>query len=178
MHYNAGMRFTLGKMFLTVAMLALACAGMKYRNEWWTVGIAGLTLLVFATAVLKALAAAGRQRAMLLGFCIVGFGYALIAVNSSGSLSEWLPTRIPLAAAAYGLQIPIEIPGGSAPFRLARPAAFDFYLRSGVPGDSYGYDLKIFLFIGHCVFSWLFAVLAAWFAGRMYDRRERATEAT
>jgi hypothetical protein len=39
----------------------------------------------------------------------------------------------------------------------------------------FGKDNFVDIFtICHCVFSWMFAVLAAWFAGRMYDRRVKA----
>lgn len=37
-----------------------------------------------------------------------------------------------------------------------------------------GNSLSRFFLVGHCLWSWLFALLAAWFAGRVYARREFA----
>jgi hypothetical protein len=38
--------------------------------------------------------------------------------------------------------------------------------------NSAGTAIGRFFLIGHCVWSWLFALVAAWFAGRIYARRE------
>src|SRR5262245_7225459 len=71
------MRFTLGKMFAAIGMLALACAGMMYRNLWWLNGIVTITAVMYVIAMRVAVASSGRQRISAAAFGLVGGGYLL-----------------------------------------------------------------------------------------------------
>ena len=158
-------------MFVAVAMLALACAGMMYRTTWWADGIAALTLAVYATTALCSIGHHGRQRTVLLSFCVIGFLYYHLA-NDTISTRDHLPTTVALAAAAQSLDIDptmhqILRPPGH-PDDSGEPTINDYIAQSSYREG----PIPAFTLIGHCVFSWIFAVLAAWFAGWMYDKRE------
>lgn len=154
--YNAEMRFTLGKMFLAVAMLALAFAGIKYDDYLWTCLVYSVTMVLFVWVAMSAMKGAGSKRVALIWFVVVGTVYLLLTTcDSVAESSRYFVTNYLLAAVA----------------RFQHAIYTDYPL--GAIAKSPPKNLFI---IGHCVFSWIFAVLAAWFAGRMYDRRERATK--
>jgi hypothetical protein len=169
------MRFTLGKMFLAIAMLALACAGMMHRNTLWTNCVISITFVMFALILVRAAGLRGRALVQSITFPLIGGAYLLVVESHFG---EGLLTNEPLGLAARSLNIP-GTPRGSGPVQFN----VDQIIRQGMQWDSNGWnmpepELHNFFLIGHCVFSWIFAVLAAWFAGRMYDRRERSTKGT
>jgi hypothetical protein len=159
------MRFTLGKMFLAIAMLALAFAGMTYRTYGWMSAIVSLTWLLTFWACLQAIVQRDRKKVCWLAFFMVGSGYMLLSISES--YGPTLLTNIPIALSSQRMDI-------------ASLTATDMRSRIvyayGWGGASIVVEVQSFCLIGHCVFSWIFAVLAAWFAGRMYDRRERATK--
>jgi hypothetical protein len=158
------MRFTLGKMFLAIAMLALACAGMMYSNDWWANGIFSFTVAIYVCVAISAIRLRSRALAAAVTFSMVGGLYLFIV--------EWRPSTFfigdLLDLIGHALKPDVPLTG----FRTVRVV-------NGVntPGPLMlrAPDLRGFLTIGHCVFSWIFAVLAAWFAGRMYDRREKVS---
>jgi hypothetical protein len=159
------MRFTLGKMFLAIAMLALACAGMKYGTYWWAGGISTLTLLLFGTAVVRAISESGRSRTVWASAAIIGIAYLVVASSRALHCEILFPS---LAMAWFARTYEISyIP-------TLEPLSIQAYAFGGLGIQDTDFShLKNFFTIGHCVWSWLFAVLAAWFAGRIYDRRER-----
>jgi hypothetical protein len=187
------MRFTLGKLFLAIALLALACAGMMYRNGWWSDGIFTLTIGIYVVALIWAIGLQSRQRTCALIFAAAGLGYLLFATMSCfAGAKESLLTNYPLAYAAKGLQtygsttqVPVTryVPASSknsAGGTVTRYLPQTQYVASAPPihdiiqaqsTATAGSPLRSIFIIGHCVFSWLFALLAAWFAGQMYDRR-------
>src|SRR5262245_19000515 len=70
-----GMRFSLGKLLLVIALVALACAGFVSP----TAGAASLTFTVtvagFAFSMLRALALDGRRRIFAVTFAVAGSIY-------------------------------------------------------------------------------------------------------
>jgi hypothetical protein len=125
-----------------------------------------------------------------LTFAVVGLGYLLfVAMNIFGGARESAVTNYPLACAAKvlrcyeptyvvpGVTFPVSgyVPsaGTRIPVVHNEPPVKSIIYQAFSPGFG-ATPLGAFFVVGHCFFSWLFAVLAAWFAGRMYDRRERA----
>src|SRR5688572_9242268 len=74
----AAMRFTLRYLFLAVAMLALACAGMIQVSPWWTSAITTLTVLIYAVILVAAVGSSGRCRVTAIAFSLIGAGYLLL----------------------------------------------------------------------------------------------------
>jgi hypothetical protein len=178
------MRFTLLKLLLAVAILALACAGMTNLNRWWLSGIVTLTIAVYSVAVLEMIASQGRQRAALLGFCAMGFGYFLLVSNLFFGSGKWLLTNVPIAWVARAMQLGVDAPvpaaSGDGTNVISGPTVppLDVYIESVMGGIYYTTPVTIFFVIAQCVWSWLFAVLGAWFVGRMYDWELRDFETT
>jgi hypothetical protein len=236
------MRFTLNKLFIAVALLAIACSGMFYRTSLWADSIFTLTVALLIGVLLWAMGQSGRQRAAGLGGGVVALGYLLLLTSTQfQGIRESLLTNYPIAWAARALPAegpsappylepitaspppsfvcggivvapdpaidgseiaPSETSSEEASVEAATPIADPFLgaqttpppsvavLAPNVPqytiktlinyGLSFGNEgmpISNFFLIGHCVWSWLLAVLGAWFAGRMYDRRERAARA-
>jgi hypothetical protein len=164
------MRFSLRNLFLFIALLAIACAGLMYRSPWWLKGITALTLMLFVVAALMALAQHGRGRAVLFGFCIVGLLYFFLSINDS--TGKRLPTTDALAAGARALKLgapsQTDDPFGDTIYPDPSKTSLEVYTRLFYRSDSD--EVAIFAHIGHCIFALFFATLAAWFVGRMYDR--------
>jgi hypothetical protein len=246
------MRFTLTKLFLAVALLALACGGLFYRTNFWGDAILTLTVAMFVVVILGTIGRQGRERVAGLAFGIIGLAYALlIACSQFQGIRESLLTNYPIAMAAKTLRVfgplyspapayfpattyapppsaapvaaapspsppentpaatptsPVALSGSQAdvvvgesstapqisspttapyfppavppPSYFSPSPAFDLSLQVIISSAfSYGTNSWYFFLIGHCVWSWLFAVLGAWFAGRMYDRRKSALTA-
>jgi hypothetical protein len=157
------MRFTLGRMFLAVGMLALACAGLTYRTYWWVSGIFSLTAVLFVAVFILGMCSSKKERIVLFAFTIGGASYLFLSL---------LTPEIRAIPTNYLLGLSVRELGLREEDQLALPA-LERAMRIATPSRDLG-GILVFHIIGHCVFSWLFAVLAAWFAGRMYDRRERA----
>ena len=176
------MRFSLSKLFLAIAMIGIACAGMIYRNRWWADGTFTLTLLLFTAAAIRAIALCGRDRAVATAFCTIGLGYLLMATTDAlGPRRASLASNYALAelwkltAAPDHVLMPdrrISWKKESAPFEAFLFATQDTPrpLESSIRES----DASFFL-IGHCLFSWLFALLAGWAAAATYSRRNRST---
>jgi hypothetical protein len=164
------MRFTLKYLFVAVAMLALACAGMTYRTRGWTNTVITVTLGMYAVALIAALGSSGRQRVSAFAFAFTGAGYVLfMAFDGLAAIRDSLLTNYVLGA-AWTAFVP---PDGQPPQSEINDIVYWVYHeRTGF----LGYTPWLFFAIGHCVWSWIFAVLAGWFAGRMYDRRGKLNE--
>jgi hypothetical protein len=240
------MRFTLSKLFVAVALLALACSGMFYRTGLWADSIFTLTIVLLIGALFWSIGRTGRDRAAGLAGGIVGLGYLFLITSALFSeIRTSLLTNYPLAWAARAMRLdtvgiappyyatpaysattlvpisgtpvpatdpaiafgfdsePAAKPSGSAPTVEPDPVAAPILGPPTVPppatgvlipavspqyairtlinyGLSFGNEemtVSHFFLIGHCVWSWLLALLGAWLAGRMYDRRERAARA-
>jgi hypothetical protein len=227
------MRFTLPKLFLAVALAALACAGMFSPTHWWASSIISLTVALFLLTAIRAIGLRGRERVFAITFAIVGGGYLLAATCfQSRIIARFLVTNYPLALFALAQEsvpiatVPTYYPGptryapavssgGSVSIAPISPGAPTFVApptysapvppsststvtppstailpsppvpalsRQSIPLDTVilmglSYDdeqlplVRMFL-IGHCVWSWLIALLAGWFAGRVYARRQ------
>jgi hypothetical protein len=162
----AGMRFTLGKMFLAIAMLALAFAGILYHDHFWACVIFSATLILFTWGGMVVVSTSSANQAAVTWFVIVGVSYLLLKTCPLiGDYGQYAVTNYALA----GLT------------RVMRQGYVESYPLASIVKVNYrtvdfNETAKPLFTIGHCVFSWIFAVVAAWFAGRMYERRERATE--
>jgi hypothetical protein len=183
------MRFTLGKMFIAIAMLALACAGMMYRSSPWVNGIFTLSLLLFVVPLIQIVRLSTRGRIAAVAFAAVGITYLVLATATIfRGPRELLFTNNILAETVKVLRIENQeltvqppptttaIPDpttGIYPSLTASDLPSDQFIGLALSAEEDHLPLYYFFVIGHCVFSWLFAVLAAWFAGRMYDRREQ-----
>lgn len=222
------MRFTLNKLFVAVALLALACSGMFYRTGLWADSIFTLTVVLLIGVLFWAMGRSGRQRAAGLAGGIVGLGYLFVLTSALFAvIRESLLTNYPLAWTARAMRVdgptymtpsygpavytaaPVIIPDADVsatpsgitpaaapapiydpslvPTTMPPPTAvpvpyFPQYtikmlITYGLSFGNEGMPISHFFLIGHCVWSWLIALLGAWLAGRMYDRRERAARA-
>jgi hypothetical protein len=160
------MRFTLGKMFLAVGMLALACAGLTYRTYYWASAIFALTVVLFLGAAFAALS--DSRRGQVVGFAFALAGGTYLALSLFSAEVRILPTSYFLGFVTVQLGL-IEADG-------ARMTTIQSAMNYSIAVRGMYSQLHAFNVIGHCVFSWLFAILAAWFAGRMYDRREQVAK--
>jgi hypothetical protein len=156
------MRFTLGKMFLAVAMLALACAGLAYRTTLWASGIFALTIAMFIYAGISSRCGSERERLVSFAFALT-LGTYLFGSFFFGELG-WLPSTFVIAI--LGIRSGV-IPDDGRTFNNVEE------LLRFIRTTPLTFEAHVLFIVGHCVFSWIFALLAAWFAGWMYDRRER-----
>jgi hypothetical protein len=197
------MRFTLGKMFLAIAMLALACAGMTNCNRWWAHGIVIVTVLMYVFVTIQAVVSRDRTRAVSTIFALVGGGYLLLSLCPAfHPFSDLILTNRALISIGTRFQLPpsmvrVDWLGKNGEWEQFIGSADDVdkivpqnALKKSVKPHTHAWPQEFnpnemihargvvgaFLLTGHCVFSWLFALLAAWLAGQMYDRRERATK--
>jgi hypothetical protein len=174
------LRFTLGKMFLAVAFLAIAFTGMLYRTRWWGHGIFTFTIAMYVVCAIWAFSLRGRTLAAAIAFSLAGGAYLLFFSSAVGR--DALLTNDPIALMARALSLPGAASYGQNNWAASNPQGSTANLEWSMenitnrawpwpPPLLYG-ELHAFMIIGHCVFSWLFAVVGAWFAGRMYDRRK------
>jgi hypothetical protein len=141
---------------------------MMYRSPIWGETLFSISLLLFFTQLIQGAFALEGERVKRIAFAIFGIGYLVVATSNTFVIqNEWLITNRLMSLVWQWLDASPRVPS---------PAQYYFsYLRGKTDVTTYPKLISFFL-VGHCVFSWLFAVLAAWFAGRMYDRRERATK--
>jgi len=167
------MRFSLSQILLAVAMVALACAAMTVRNHWWADAIVTITVLLYVITALRAIGLRGRDRIFAIVFAIVGLSYLLLMTSDAfQTIRMSIPTRYPLGVAWKWLTNP-KMPTQNNPFGPAvtvpKEASIEYIVASAQ--SSNGADGMFFL-VGHCVWSWMLALLAGWFAARTYARRD------
>jgi hypothetical protein len=157
------MRFSLSKLFLAVAMAALACAGMLSPTRLWATSITSLTIAVFAVTAIRAIGLHGRERVFAITFALIGSGYLLLVV---ARVDETLITNYPLALLADVRQV-------SRSETLPNPPtnAGGFYWTAMTSNG--GAQIVQFFRVGHCVWSWLLAFFAAWFASHVYAKAQK-----
>jgi hypothetical protein len=257
-------------MFLIVALLALACAGMMYRTPLWANIVFTLSVTLFVVALIRAIGMRARERVAAVVFGTLGIAYLLLMTSSFFEYCRSnMLTNYPLAWAAKGMRIealpvmqspiyystpivsqavptisspPVVMPSipsvmmpsesddgttetpqtavpeataqeTAAPPTLAplpadaetpastpppavtvspfstMPYTISTYqsqpvypissiIQFGLTFGNASMPIAQFFLIGHCVWSWLLAVLGAWLAGRMYDRRVRIISTT
>ncbi len=164
------MRFTLSKLFMAVTMITLACAGMAGRNQWWADVILTVTFLLYASIAIRAAGLSSRERAAAIVFAVVGAAYLFFVTCSLERYS--LLTNVPLAALAtwMGVQNSLHLNSGGMNWETIDITIRDAFNNPYSFGGSNS-ELRNFFLIGHCVWSWVFALLAGWFAGAMYAKR-------
>ena len=93
------MRFTIGKLLLAVALIALACAGMRSPSFFWSCIVLSVTIFLYVMVGIRAVGLTGSNRTAAVAFVIVGGGYLLFATcELFRSASTSLITNYPLAA--------------------------------------------------------------------------------
>jgi hypothetical protein len=161
-------------------LLAVACLGLRYRWMWLIVATVGLTVAVYLAGIVRALVMRGRQRTVSLAFVLVGISYMLLATGQL--FRETMPTQYALALLWKGAwQAEVFIPSGTdemiemTGYEPGNVKEILELFSNAFTRRNTGQRHAAFAFvaIGHCVLSWLFAAIAGWFAGRMYDRRTR-----
>jgi hypothetical protein len=172
------MQFTLSKMLIAIAMVALACAGLTMRTAGWADGIMTLSLLIYLVVAIRAVGLHGRDRANAITFSLVGAGYLLLISCNASDLRQSLAIKYPLVLLAKAFRVPIESPpADDSGIGNITDASFELYLHYYTSSFSFQpYDqesLQRFFMIGRCVWSWLLAWLAGWFCGLMWARREK-----
>lgn len=154
------MHFSLSKLFLAVTMAALACAGMLSPTHLWSTSITSLTIALFTLTAIRAIGLAGRERAFAITFALVGSGYLLLAI---AGVNETLITNYSLALLADAR----HITHSQRPFPPTS-AGEDYYWTTIMSNQ--GTQIVQFFRVGHCVWSWLLALFAGWFASYVYAK--------
>jgi hypothetical protein len=177
------MQFTLSKMLIAIAMVALACAGLTLRTPLWTESIFSVTVLLYIVTGLAAVGRSGRARISSLAFAFFGGGYLLVvSCNAFSPLRDLLLTNRAIVQAAKLLSVPTVDQKTNAGLKQFVSSSGGFS-----NPDEYGWNNNFafgamiaspqiptgaFLIIGHCVWSWLLAFLAGWFCGAMWAKRD------
>src|SRR5262249_15946723 len=121
----------------------------------------------------------GRQRAFAIGFLFVGGIYFLVSLSET--IRDYFPTKYPLAWAWKGLwESHVFIPSNSYEFEnmlYYNPGSISLVLErfsSEYISIAWGrQSIRPYLAIGHCAWSWVFALLGGWLSERMCSRRQR-----
>jgi hypothetical protein len=163
------MRFTLSKLFFAVAMAAVACTGIIFHTVWWADGILFLTLALYLIAAIQGISLRGHDRAAAFAFLLTGVIYlSLIVTNAAAVVRNSLITN-DILESMYQC-VPQSPPESSPRFAPEYPwHHLDWLFADGMQGE----PRRHFVLIGHCVWSWLFAMLASWFAVWTYAKREK-----
>jgi hypothetical protein len=156
------MHFSLSKLFLALALTGLACAGMLSPTNWWATSITSLTIALFTLVAIRAIGLQGRERVFAIMFSLVGSGYLLLVISHA---SETLITNYPLALLADARHIDPSQPK----FTPTNAAAFSWTTLMSNDGT----PIMGFFRIGHCIWSWLLALVAGWFAGYSFEKTKR-----
>src|SRR5690349_21260811 len=99
------MRFTLGKLFLAVAILSLGFAGIFYRNHFWACLVLSATLVMFIGCGMSVTKTSDAKQARTIWFLIVGVFYLLLTTSPLlGDYGQYAVTNYPLAALARALR--------------------------------------------------------------------------
>jgi hypothetical protein len=203
------MQFTLPKLFLIVALTAVACAAMLSPTHPWATAIATLTIVMFGFAAIRAIQSRARDRVFAIVFATAGFGYLLLALSPATSpVGRSLVTNYPIAwfvtmrdpqlfappalpsATSSAYLPPAATPASAVPMvttrttlpngtwvaspAIAQNGSLEPIVFLGFEFDDQYNPVPKYFLIGHCVWSWLIALLAGWFAGRMYAKRQPA----
>ena len=190
------MRFSLQKMLVVVAMIALGCAGLMYHSAGWASILVSVTIALYAIMILRGVGQRAGPRAFSLGFAAAGVGYLILATSPFvGSLRESLVTNYPLALAARSIAASdseflsdklsygrgnswtggagvISMRNGTlALSNTPSASSLESLISLAMSSSGSGMPVSRFFLIGHCLWSWLFAWLAGWIAERRHVRR-------
>src|SRR5262245_21797739 len=142
---------------------------MLSRTSLWAEAIFGLTILLLVTVAIRSVGLRGRNRAFAVAFSTVGMGYCFLIMVAP---SQTIITNVPLALSAKALDVGTNWVGSPAPdgtiVRQYIHATWE---------ELVGYGSKLnsgeggaFFLIGHCVWSWLFALLGGWYCSYVYSK--------
>ncbi len=194
------MRFTLSKLFLAVAMVALACAGLIGRNRWWAESIVTLSIVLYVAVALLSIGRDMKTKIFRIAFSAIGGGYLLLVLYAE-PIRQVLLTDHLLTIAGKSLQVPLSDGDTSSQGRAPSPGfgggggpgfgggglivAGGSGGTGGGPFDwdrddvgtlqlNIGTQAGAFFVIGHCIWSWLFALLGGWLASFMYSKFQKS----
>jgi hypothetical protein len=169
------MQFVRSKLLLASGILALGAAGLARFTEAWTVVVGTITGLLFAITATSATGLRGRKQASAIAFFVVGGVYLLFIMCATRTAVFATPTNYLLAFAAQLFKIPI--PTRNYPY-LLNAGEFDIrtVVASAFDKENAEQPISRFFLIGHCIFSWLFAALAAWLAGLIHAANKAKSE--
>ena len=89
------LRYSLGTLFVVVAIIALGCAAWMNFSQLWVEIMVALVLLSLSVALVAALADRGPARTFAMGFAALGGAYFLVAfvtpieLRNERLLTEW-----------------------------------------------------------------------------------------
>jgi hypothetical protein len=175
------MRPKLARWIIAGGLLAVACLGWRFRWPIYVNCVVGLTVVVYLAGIVRALVLEGRGRVTSLAFVLVGALY--LALVSGQLIRETLPTQHLLAVIwKYAWPAQVFIPHGAdemVEMTNYDPGGIDEILDLFHRAFERRHTAErkaafAFAAIGQCALSWVFAALAGWLAGRIYDRRRRA----
>jgi hypothetical protein len=174
------MRPKLVRWVIAGVLLAVACLGWRFRWPVYVNCVIGLTVAVYLAGIVRALVLEGRDRITSLAFVLVGALY--LALVSGQLIRETLPTHYLLAVVwKYAWPAQVFIPNGTEEMVWMTnydPGSMEEILELFRRAFEHQRNPErqaafAFVAIGQCMFSWFFAALAGWVAGRFYDRRQR-----
>ena len=148
------MRLSLRLLLILIALLAVACAGLKYANDWWWSILSGLALLLFMAMAVLACVGCGERRMFAVGFTICAVIYGAILFLTSKLLSPVFQSVVTFKSidTSTGQKVPFP-----PPYILETPQRSPFML------------------IGHLLWSILFASLGGLFARFIYAQDKHRT---
>jgi hypothetical protein len=186
------MRFSLRSAFLVVTLIALVCAALLNHSAIWVSVIVSLSLLFYAVALIHAIVSERRDRAKALAFVAVGGCYFLLATTTFFRVHDYLITNYPIAWIARAAEIPganLRSGGGffSVPSEIniavlqlqqfggGQPSldSLEDIIAAATTDAPYSKELQRFFIISHCMFSWLFGGLAAWWTARLIRQKAK-----
>jgi len=186
------MRFSLRSVFFGVSLIALVCAALLNHSAIWVSVVVSLSLLLYAVSLIRAIVGERLDRAQALAFLAVGGCYFLLAMTTIFRVHEYLITNYAIAWIARAAEISgtnLRAGGGffSVPSEIniavlqlhqfggAQPS-FDSLkeiIAAATTDAPYSQELQRFFIISHCMFSWLFGGLAAWWTACLFRKKAK-----
>jgi hypothetical protein len=159
------MRFSLRRLLAVVAFVAVGCAGLAGHSRFWADAVAGITIILYAWMIVRAIGSDGRIRVVSQTIAVIGLGYLALAIASMVTVApDILFTNLLLATwEKYTLPYMKD---------HSLDAIAEMSSRQALERE-YG---SIFI-IGHCMLSWALSALSGALAGRLYDRRDSSRKA-
>jgi hypothetical protein len=81
-------RLSLRELLLLIAMVALACASMKYASPAWRTCVYTITMAIFMWAAVVAVIDRGPRQAFAIGMAILMVIYGVLIVNGTSGRSQ------------------------------------------------------------------------------------------
>jgi hypothetical protein len=164
---SSALRVSLRELLLLLGFIALACAALKYANDWWETAISAVALLLLMVSVVVALVDRGRRQAVAIGFAAFMGLYGLMGWIRQGDL----PTGMPLSFVYRWVvnETWIDLTTGQVVPNYAPTAASNF---GAAVGLSQTPDRGTYMEIGHLLWGLLLGYVGSRLAAWVFSRRE------